>query len=97
MKPADQCVTYTNNSPISWAGYSISMRTPTSLELTDDVHEALETLEFKDDVLLTSFNYGHLIVATRSQVFVHRENNWHSPIAVELRDKSPQFVKQSEK
>lgn len=73
------------------------MKTPNNLELEDDLNEAVESLEFKDDIVLWSFDYGHLLLASRAQIFVHKENNWHSPLTIELRDKSPQFIKQTEK
>ena len=73
------------------------MKIPNTLELTDDLNEAVETLEFKDDIVLWSFKYGHLLLASRSQIFIHKESNWHSPLTLELRDKSPQFIKQTEK
>lgn len=77
------------------------MKTPNALELRDDLNEASERLEFKDDALIVTFAFGHLIVATGVQLFVHRENTksgWASSVvAVELRDKCPQFVQQTEK
>ena len=67
------------------------------LHLRDNVNETTETLEFKDDVLVWSFKHGYLLVASQSQCFIHKENGWNSPITVELRDKCPQFIIQTEK
>lgn len=70
---------------------------PNTLELRDHFNETVELLEFRDDVLLWSFNYGHFLVASQTHCLIHKENGWNNPITVELRDKCPQFIKQTEK
>lgn len=89
------------DSDVSWSHYHVSVRTPNAVELHDDLNETTETLEFKDDALLVSFAFGHLVVVSQTHIFVHRENTksgWASSVvAVELREKCPQFVQQADK
>lgn len=74
------------------------MLNATTLQVRDHMNESDEVLEFRDDILLWSFNYGHLIAVSQSQLLVHREaNNWSSSVTADLRDKCPQFVKQMDK
>ena len=82
----------------NWSNYSVSTINSTCLEIRDIVNESVEKLEFKDDVLLISFDCGHLIVASQSQLFIYKEvNHWSGAITAELRDRVPQFIKQCEK
>ena len=61
----------------NWSNYSVSTINSTCLEIRDIVNESVEKLEFKDDVLLISFDCGHLIVASQSQLFIYKEvNHW---------------------
>jgi intraflagellar transport protein 80 len=70
----------------------------TKLQVRDHMNESDEVIEFRDDVLLWSLGYGHLIAISKTQCFVHREaNNWSTSVTADLRDKCPQFVKQMDK
>lgn len=82
---------------ITWTSYHVTKIAPNILQLRDNLNETTEVLEFKDDVVLWSFKYGYLLVASQAQCFIHKENGWNSPITVDLRDKCPQFIKQTEK
>ncbi|XP_046461872.1 intraflagellar transport protein 80 homolog [Daphnia pulex] len=82
---------------LTWGNYHVTKMAPNTLELRDHFNETVELLEFRDDVLLWSFNYGHFLVASQTHCLIHKENGWNSPITVELRDKCPQFIKQTEK
>ena len=82
---------------ITWASYHVAKIAPNVLHLRDNLSETTEVLEFKDDVVLWSFKYGYLLIASQSQCLIHKENGWNSPVTVELRDKCPQFIKQTER
>ncbi|KAI9560861.1 hypothetical protein GHT06_011815 [Daphnia sinensis] len=82
---------------LTWASYNVTKIAPNTLQLRDHFNETVELLEFRDDVILWSFKYGYLLLVSQSHCLVHKENGWNSPITVELRDKCPQFIKQTEK
>lgn len=82
---------------LTWGGYHVTKIAPNTLELRDHFNETVEMLEFRDDVILWSFNFGYFLVASQTHCLIHKENGWNSPITVELRDKCPQFIKQTEK
>ena len=73
------------------------MTSPNTLTLKDILNDTTDVLELKDDVVLWSFQYGFLLTASQTQCFIFKENNWNCPITVDLREKCPQFIKQSEK
>ena len=82
----------------SWSHYEATMLNATKLQVRDHMNESDEVIEFRDDVLLWSLGYGHLIAISKTQCFVHREaNNWSTSVTADLRDKCPQFVKQMDK
>lgn len=82
---------------LTWASYNVTKIAPNTLQLRDHFNETVELLEFRDDVILWSFKYGYLLLVNQTHCLIHKENGWNSPITVELRDKCPQFIKQTEK
>ena len=68
------------------------------LQVRDAFNESAELLEFKDEIALCSFKYGFLVACSQLQCFIYQESNrWTSPVTIQLREKCPQFVKQTDK
>ncbi|GMR32599.1 hypothetical protein PMAYCL1PPCAC_02794 [Pristionchus mayeri] len=61
---------------------------------SEAAHESLET---KDRVTRMSIAFGHLVLVTTRQAYVYNEQNWNTPVLIDLKEGAVSVIVQAEK
>lgn len=77
----------------AWGSVEATLVDPTTITVTDVFTEASENLDFRGDrVTHMALGFGHLVVTTATQCYVHSASNWHSPHIFDLRGRASLVV-----
>uniref|UniRef100_A0A8D0HT40 IFT80 second beta-propeller domain-containing protein n=1 Tax=Sphenodon punctatus TaxID=8508 RepID=A0A8D0HT40_SPHPU len=67
------------------------------MEVRNVINDAVDLLEFRDRVIKTSLNYGHLVVSTSLQCYVFSTKNWNTPLIFDLKEATVSSILQAER
>lgn len=84
---------------VTWKDYLVTLKTEDTIEvreLTGGSTSATELLtDFRDPVVKMSIAYGHLVVATPTQVFMYKTTNWHTPVTFDRKEGTLRYIMQT--
>ena len=80
---------------IDVANYEILLSSSKAIDIYETTHGYEEHLEFKESVVQFSFKFGHLIVATTNQVYIHSEQHWNTPHILDIPNVQVTTVRQA--
>ncbi|XP_043222116.1 intraflagellar transport protein 80 homolog isoform X2 [Amphibalanus amphitrite] len=80
---------------MEWNHFEATLTGRKTICVRDVMSDVWEKLEFQDRIIMTSFAYGFLIVATTGQCFIYSSRNWNTPLIFELKEGNVHLILQS--
>lgn len=63
----------------SWEHVECTITGPATIRVRDLSMDSTEVLDFRDRICNMSLAFGYFVVATLSQIYVYKTNNWNTP------------------
>lgn len=82
---------------LEWKSFEATVKGRKTIVVRNVTNDITENLDFRDNIIKVSLEYGHLVVVTSTQCYVYSTKNWNTPQIFDLKECNVTLVVQAER